>query len=326
MDFDLKFDHREPEGSFSLQQVELALDAINDVPKVLRAEPLAGGYSHINYRLDTVDGTFVMRVSNKGEREFDAEIAILDRLAESIPLPRVIWSKKNVKSVNRHIAILNFVNGDLLSKVEDGLEEAEIRTIASQLGRILAKIHSVTFEKSGFFDGSLTITEAFPSFTVGYIDYMQSLPHSQRVATRLTPSTLSKLKTYMIENSAISKMLKLTSQLTHSDFNQKNIMVNKVKGEWKVTAILDWEFAYSGCPLGDFGNFFRYPEMNPHYKQPFVEAYRKSGGHLPGNWEEKARYLDILPMLQFLDKDEDLPNTFETARSVINHTLSLYMD
>lgn len=85
---------------------------------------------------------------------------------------------------------------------------------------------------------------------------------------------------------------------------------------------MDWEFAYSGCPLGDFGNFFRYEnEMSPCYKESFVESYKKNGGEIVKNWQEQARFLDLLPMFQFLTRPGDYPKTFRTAISVIQNTI-----
>ncbi len=48
------------------------------------------------------------------------------------------------------------------------------------------------------------------------------------------------------------------SHLLHGDFNKRNTLLRCVNGRWSVPAILDWEFAVSGTPPMDFGNFLRY--------------------------------------------------------------------
>ena len=323
MDFDKKFDKKRNKTEFDLAKVRQTVVDLAVLPKLTSVEPLFGGYSHINYRLKTVEGDFVLRISQKPERDFDSEIAILRALEDKVPVPRVFWSKKYADKFNGHFAVLHFIPGSLLSDVEDSLEACQIARIGSQLGQILALFHNIRFDKPGFLGESFSVTEPFDSFVNGYFGHMIYCLKSNRVTKRLNPTTLSRLEKYTKSNSAIIENLKFTHHLTHSDFNQKNILVAQVDGNWNVTAILDWEFAYSGAPLGDFGNFFRYPEMNPHYKEALVSAYLENGGLLDDSWEREARFLDILPMLQFLSHEDELPNTFNTARSVIENTLTL---
>lgn len=323
MDFDKKFDKKPVNTDFAPEKVRQTVVDMAVLPGLKSVEPLFGGYSHINYRLKADGEDFVLRISQKPEREFDSEIAILRALEDKVPVPRVCWTKKSSDAFNGHIALLHYIPGSLLCDVEDNLEAHQIARIGAQLGQILAVFHLISFDKSGFLGAEFSVTEPFNSFIDGYFGHMRYCQNNKRVAKRLKPSTLSRLKSYTKSNSAIIENLKFTHHLTHSDFNQKNILVDHFDGDWNVTAILDWEFAYSGAPLGDFGNFFRYPEMSPHYKEALVSAYLENGGKLSDSWEREARFLDILPMLQFLSREDELPNTFNTARLVIENTLEL---
>ena len=38
------------------------------------------------------------------------------------------------------------------------------------------------------------------------------------------------------------------ARLVHADVNPKNILVTRARGGWRVDAVLDWEFSFSGCP------------------------------------------------------------------------------
>ena len=323
MDFENKFDKKQSQTEFDLVKVSQTIESLAVLPKLNNIEPLFGGYSHINYRLETDEGDFVLRISHKAERDFDSEIAILHALEGKVPVPRVFWSKKFADEFNGHFAILHYIPGSLLCDVEDDLDAYQIARIGFQLGQMLALFHKIRFDKSGFLGANFSVSEPFDSFTSGYFGHMLYCLNNKRVASRLKRNTLSRLKEYTKSNSAIIENLKFTQHLTHSDFNQKNILVGKADGKWNVTAILDWEFAYSGAPLGDFGNFFRYQEMNPYYKEALVSAYLENGGVLSDYWEREARFLDILPMLQFLSREDELPNTFKTACSVIENTLDL---
>jgi aminoglycoside phosphotransferase (APT) family kinase protein len=73
--------------------------------------------------------------------------------------------------------------------------------------------------------------------------------------------------------------------------------------------VLDWEFAVSGSPLGDLGNFLRYeraarPLAEPH----FSAGYAHAGGVLPGDWRRLARVLDVAAICERLTHGQ-LPDT-----------------
>lgn len=323
MDFLKKFDHREPDIFFSQEKIFAVIRDIEILPRITGIEKLTDGFSHVNYRLSADDGRdFVLRISGKSKREFESEISILGKVADLIPVPKVLYAQVENIDIGRHIAIQEFVPGRLLSHVEEELRPREIEQIAKHLGVILAKIHSIKFESAGFLGGNFSVVEPFQSFKEGYFGYMNLCLASELVAKNLAPDLLVRLKKYVVQNSSISDELAQTSNLTHSDFNQKNILVDRHEGVWRVTSILDWEFSFSGCPLIDFGNFFRFEdEMSSHYRTPLEVAYRGAGGTLVDDWRKQARYLDILSMLQFLNRESKYPNTFRTANSVIERTI-----
>ena len=75
------------------------------------------------------------------------------------------------------------------------------------------------------------------------------------------------------------------SHLVHCDFGNRNILVDCVDGRWQVAAVLDWEFALSGSPLLDVGNFLRYETPDMPLREPyFSRAFVESGGFLPDDW------------------------------------------
>jgi hypothetical protein len=67
----------------------------------------------------------------------------------------------------------------------------------------------------------------------------------------------------------------------------------------------------------DFGNFFRFDDELPRGYDALPISYREAGGALPAEWRDRARRLDLLALLSFLDREEELPKTFATVRSVL---------
>ena len=102
------------------------------------------------------------------------------------------------------------------------------------------------------------------------------------------------------------------ARLVHGDFNRRNLLVRRAAGRWSVAAVLDWEFAVSGSPLADLGNFLRYerasrPLVEPH----FSAGYRNAGGTLPRDWRRLARLLDLTALCESLTHGQ-LPDTVTT--------------
>ena len=89
----------------------------------------------------------------------------------------------------------------------------------------------------------------------------------------------------------------------HSDFNPKNLLTANHHGTWTITAVLDWEFAFSSSPLFDIGNMLRFhDELPPEFADGFVAGYDEAGGSLPGNWRELSQALDLFALADFLTR------------------------
>jgi fructokinase len=98
----------------------------------------------------------------------------------------------------------------------------------------------------------------------------------------------------------------------HSDFGSRNILVREVAGQWTVASVIDWEFAFSGSPLLDLGNFLRYelrqqPLVEPHFSRGFIAG----GGILPAEWRRLARVIDLTALCELLTREE-LPADVES--------------
>ena len=112
------------------------------------------------------------------------------------------------------------------------------------------------------------------------------------------------------------------ARLVHGDFNRRNLVLRCEAGRWSVAAVLDWEFAVSGSPLADLGNFLRYERASQPLAEPhFSAGYLHAGGALPENWRNLARLIGLTSMCESLTRDE-LPDDVvselvELARAVV---------
>jgi thiamine kinase-like enzyme len=89
--------------------------------------------------------------------------------------------------------------------------------------------------------------------------------------------------------------------LVHADYDPSNILIGKIEGRWKITAILDWEFAFSGSWLCDVSNMLRYAhQMRPKFKESFWQGVTDSGMILPSDWQITVDLLNLFSLLDCL--------------------------
>jgi aminoglycoside phosphotransferase (APT) family kinase protein len=77
-------------------------------------------------------------------------------------------------------------------------------------------------------------------------------------------------------------------------------------GRWSISAVLDWEFAFSGSPLTDIGNMLRFGDQIPEPFGPeFIAGYQAAGGELPARWRQISQALDLYALADFLTRPPD---------------------
>ena len=102
-------------------------------------------------------------------------------------------------------------------------------------------------------------------------------------------------------------LIKLILRLTHGDYEPANILVHKVSGKWQISAILDWEFAHSGSLLQDIANMLRYSHQLPYFfEEQFLHGLSESGVILPGHWRRTTHLLNLLALLDCLQRYDPL--------------------
>jgi fructokinase len=111
-------------------------------------------------------------------------------------------------------------------------------------------------------------------------------------------------------------------QLVHSDFNGKNLLVLDRGDRWSISAVLDWEFAFSGSPLVDVGNMLRFrAAYPPSFVSGFIAGFREAGGDLPSDWQEVSEALDLYALADFLTRPPEHHYFIKTV-SLIRERLS----
>jgi aminoglycoside phosphotransferase (APT) family kinase protein len=246
------------------------------------------------------------------------ETALAGRLAGLVPVAEVVAADPDGSAAGEPVMLSRFVPGDLVSTVlgspgADGLGRAT--------GAVLAAIGTITFPRAGFFSGPDLIPRSAegPSDLMSFVDRCLRTGNADRV---FTPAEQEALRQHASQAGALLGAVDGSRQLVHSDFNPKNLLATSQHGTWSITAVLDWEFAFSGSPLCDIGNMLRFRgELPEAFADGFITGYRDAGGVLPGNWRELSQALDLFALADFLTRPPSNP-FFGKAVDILRKRLS----
>src|SRR5258708_4149670 len=176
---------------------------------------------------------------------------------------------------------------------------AESRDLGAVVGRAAAGIAAVSFDRPGFFaDGQLSVaaerpwSEQLPEFAVTCMDKTpdERIEESVRIAWADLCAAHAPALTAIDDQ----------ARLVHADMNPKNLRVTTVGSGWRVEAVLDWEFSFSGCPYGDAANMARFAAGSPPgFIDVFLSAFAE---HQPADlpladdWLYLGRVLDMFAL------------------------------
>jgi aminoglycoside phosphotransferase (APT) family kinase protein len=277
--------------------------------RIITAEPLAGGYSNTNYRVQLAgwDAPVVLRLYAGGPTVAHIEAAIMARLHGSVPMPELLFTDPDGQRVGQPYAILSWVAGTPLDVVLTNADTATIGQCAYAAGHTLATIHAETMPQAGFFAGDLSI--AMPISGSGN-DWAAYITHciAKNGHRWLGEARTAQLLAFVADHTNEMTTTGETPVLLHADYKGQNIMVRPDGDGWEVAAVLDWEFAFAGNACFDIGQFLRIEgDQPPAYAQQLVAGYRAGGGALPPGWHRRAKLLDLMNLAQFLDTPDARP-------------------
>jgi fructokinase len=277
--------------------------------RVTATTPLTGGYSNSNTRLVTTAGrSYVLRQyrsardAGQAGRKCAIETALARRLRGVAPVAEVVAADPGGAQAGEPVLLSRHVPGVLLRTALAEPGERDHAALSRAAGRALAAIGTIGFGRPGFFaDGTLTPeADGMPGSLAEFVD--ECLARGQ-ADEALSPAELAGLRSLAAACTPLADLAGAGSQLVHSDFNPKNLLVAHGPGGWSVTAVLDWEFAFSGSPLHDIGNMLRFgDEIPPAFAAGFTGGFRDAGGSLPPDWREISRALDLYALAELLTR------------------------
>ncbi len=272
--------------------------------RIQHASALDGGYRNANILLVTDAGDRYVLRRYLQRNTCAVEAALAGRLAGIVPVAEVIAADPDGTAAGEPVMLSRFVSGDPVSTVLGSPGAGEL---GRATGAVLAAIGTVTFPLAGFFGGPDLIPRGSEdsSDLAAFVDRCLRTGNADSV---FTPAEQEALRQHASQAAALLRAVDGSRQLVHSDFNPKNLLAASQHGTWTITAVLDWEFAFSGSPLCDIGNMLRFRDELPEaFADGLITGYRDAGGVLPGNWRELSQALDLFALADFLTRPVSNP-------------------
>jgi aminoglycoside phosphotransferase (APT) family kinase protein len=314
----------EPRRALAPEMVGRMVGAAFPGRHVAEIQPLGGGLRNANFklRLDGQVEPVVLRVYEHDASLCRKELDLLRLAGGSVPVPEVIHAEPHGWEDLPPFTLARYVEGIGLRDLRRSGDTGAVAEAAYSAGETLAAIGRFSFDRPGWLGPGPAVTAPLlegKDPTPRFVDLcLASIDAGRRVPSGVRDRASALVWRWAPELACLEK----EARLVHGDFNAGNLLVRCLAGRWSVVAVLDWEFAVSGSPLGDAGNFLRYeraahPLAEPH----FSAGYEHAGGALPRDWRRLARVLDLAAICESLTHDQ-LPDTavaelVETIRAIV---------
>lgn len=269
---------------------------------------LKSGCINTHYRVDFEHArSLVLRFYQHDSEAAAREHALHQWLQGKLSVPECLY---HGTYQDQTYSIMIWAEGQVMRDVLLTADETTQHDCTQLAGQVLATMHSLTFEQQGFFNAGLSITPMPPEY--------DSMTFACRCIEQLN---LPKWHAVFERHHRFFDDGKMGT-LTHADFDPSNILVEQVNGQWRITAILDWEFAFAGHVLFDIGVFLRFAHTLPAtYQEGFIQGFTQHGGQLPEHWPLACKLYDALFLLDLLctNSKTQRPTMMKEATALLAH-------
>jgi fructokinase len=278
--------------------------------RITHAELLSGGRINTNLKLtfSTGEPPAVLRLHKKGSAACLKETHVIELIKSTVPVPDVLYVDSDGVDGSGPFSIIEFVEGLTFQQLKQTGDLVAIQQAASSVGATLAAIGKFSFSKPGSLlvntNDEIEVGEPFTRTADPIPEILDIFLEIDLIRRRLGTSRIRRLHDFIWAWAPYLPDLTKAQQLVHCDFGNRNILVNQENGKCQVAAVLDWEFALSGSPLLDVGNFLRYDSVSEPLREPyFSRSFVEHGGELPDNWRQAVRVIDLTALVECLSHD-----------------------
>jgi fructokinase len=290
------------------------LESIFGGGRVAAARRFADGLTNFNYKVEFVSGaeSVVLRIYGRDSHALQKEVDLLGMLRGVIPVPEILHAQADGFDGIGPFIITRYIEGVTFRELKRTGDASAIAQAAYSIGETLAAVSRYKLAKRGMLVAGVTAVGSFFNGPNAIPEFIDSCFASPSLRARLDDRARDRIQAAVRVREWELAHLHDESFLVHNDFGNRNVLVRSENGNWRVAAILDWEFAASGSPLFDVASFLRYERAaNPTREPHFSLGYQQGGGTLPDDWRRLARVLDLTKLCETL-KDPETPEAILT--------------
>jgi aminoglycoside phosphotransferase (APT) family kinase protein len=297
----------EPRRSIAASALERILAEALPGRRVIELQPLTDGLRNANFKL-RLNGTpelVVLRLYEHDASLCQKEIDLMRLAGGSVPVAEVIHAEPQGLEEIPPFMLMSYIEGITFLTLKRSGDTEAIAQAAHSAGETLAAIGRIRFSKPGWIGPG-------PAVTVPLMEGADAMPRfvdlclaSANLQQRMHAELRDRTRALMWSYASQLDLLDNQTCLVHGDFSRRNLLVERLGERWKVSAVLDWEFAVSGPSLIDMANFLRYErESRPLAEPHFSAGYRQAGGKLPDDWRRLTRIVDLVALCEMLTRDQ----------------------
>jgi aminoglycoside phosphotransferase (APT) family kinase protein len=313
--------------SLTNSELEILVQPAFPRTRVLHSQPAAGGLANTNIRVMLYDRKtpIMVKIFTRDPGQAQKEFRINSAIDGAIPIPEFFHFSVDNPVTGHPYAIMQWMDAPRLELVYPKLSHTELMQLGRSLGTVLQNIHHYKFPTTGMLDSKLKVSTPIDTGSAGMLTFAQECLLEKNGKERLGEEFTEEIFKFIRSYGPLLDAWKGKPCLTHSDFGGSNILVNDVGNGWEVAAVLDWEFAFSGTPLFDFGNLLRPPFGSVEgLAETITNVYMETGGELPTDWRRLIRLADLSAWFDFVARPNSSRHLIADAKSVIADTISIF--
>jgi fructokinase len=275
--------------------------------RVVGIEPLTGGLRNSNFKihLNSREKPLVLRFYEKDPSVCRKEVALLGLVRPTVPVPEVLHAEPEGIDGSGPYVLIEYVEGVAFRELKKSGKLDALREAARSVGEALAAIGRYGFTGPGKLGARLEVEGPFVEGPDHVLRFLDSCLASPWFESRTGAELAGRVRKYARSWREQLACLDHERSLVHSDFNAPNLLVRRAGGKWRLAAVLDWEFGFSGSPLFDVGNFLRYERvLAPVLEPSFSDGFAQNGGRLPADWRRLARVIDLTSLCEMLAREQ----------------------
>ncbi|MEX2665691.1 phosphotransferase family protein [Candidatus Uabimicrobium amorphum] len=285
--------------------VELAQQQVTDIlrpffpgQKVRDIQLLSGGLANTSYCcIFHNDRKVLLRVYTRDANSCLLEKTIHDLLQHGIPIAEILHMDTSKNIIPYSFAVMQWIDG--ISLREAIIREPQrLAQTFFQLGFPLYYLQKYRFEEVGMLDENLNVTPFIMEERNPFFRYVKECLQSTTTQKNIGESLCEKIDSYIDVRRGLYREIFHHPHLTHGDYNPANVLV--CPRTFRVVAILDWEFAFSGSFYCDIGNMLRDEEVYvENCVAQFICGLQEAGIKLHDNWREMCKLVDLTSLVGF---------------------------